>query len=260
MSVLHIGVFGDSYADRTLDPIVAKFKIDESWMAYINSRGHKVSSYGLSGSASWHAFHNFKKFYKQFDHIVFCWSWPHRMQTMPFKFATLATLKDVEQFYTNGNYRNFNGEEQSQIVQMVLGYQYLCDFEFNMWAQQKMFDEVNGICREKNIKLVNVLPFVTRTDQELDFSKRAGDCLFRLFEVSKKELDTGYTSDTRSNHLSKENNEILGQIILDKFAEGKNSIMDLYNQGNFIFSPEITARYMEYGQRWSQATGMNKSL
>jgi hypothetical protein len=260
MSKLHIGVFGDSYADRVLDPITAQFKIDESWMAYINSKGHKVSSYGLAGSASWHAVQSFKRYYRQFDHIVFCWSYAHRIQNMPFKYATLSTLKDVEQFYTTGRFRDFDADEQSQIVQIVLGYQHSCDFEFNFWVQQKMFDEVNQICKENNIKLVNILPFVNRLDSEITFKNRAGDCLFRLFEVTSKELDTGPFCDTRSTHLSKENNEILGQIILDRFEEGQNIVMDLLKQGNFKFSDEIRNRYIDYGHKWSQISGINNGL
>jgi hypothetical protein len=258
--MLRIGVVGDSFADREVNPALKGIVADESWMAYIESKGHKIATYGLSGSASWHAFYNFKKFHEQFDHIVFCWSYPHRMQTIPFKYATCSTYKEVEQFYTSGHYKNYDKEEQSEIVQMVLGYQYLCDFNFNMWVQQKMFDEVNDICRRKNIKLVNLLPFVTRTDQEIDFSSRHGDCLFRLFEVSRKEMEIGNFSDVRSTHLSKENNEVLGQIILDRFIEGKNILMDLYNQGDFKFSDLIYERYSKLGQIWSQKTGMNHSL
>lgn len=259
MSELHIGVFGDSYADRVLDPIQVQFKVDESWMAHINSKGHKVSSYGLSGTASWYSYQCFKKYYKQFDHIVFCWSFPHRMQTIPHKYAMLASIGDVEQFYANGNYKNYTGEEQAEIVQMILGYKYLRDHDFNFWAQQKMFDDVNDMCRENNIKLVNILPFVTRTDLEINFSKRAGDCLFRLFEVSFKELDSGNVSDCRSTHLSKENNAILAEIILRRFSEGKNLIVDLYKQGDFVYSDDITNRYIKYSHTWSQMTGMNKN-
>lgn len=264
MSKLNIGVFGDSYADRHTDPILAEHKTDESWLAYIESKNHKITSYGLGGSATWYSVQKFKKLYKQFDHIVFCWSHLNRIHTMPNKFARLAGVSDVDRFYSTGLYRFFSGKEQARIVQMILGHNQLCNLEFNQWAQQKMFDDVNDMCREGNIKLVNILPFVLNVNQ-IDFSNRAGDCLFRLYDVSEKELDwiaagSRSFSDVRSTHLSKENNEILGQIILDKFIEGKKSIMDLFSQGNFIFCNKISDRYKQYGYYVTEQARSNNAL
>jgi hypothetical protein len=260
MSSLHIGVFGDSYADRNISPSLMKFKIDESWMAHIVSKGHKVSSYGISGSASYHAFTCFLDHYSRFDHIVFCWSYPHRIQSMPYRYATESSVKDVETFYKTARFKHFNANEQSEIVQILLGYKFSCDFRFNLWVQQKMFDEVNQICKNKNIKLINVLPFVVKANGELDFSNRHGDCLYNLYKVTEKEMNMGGYGDVRCTHLTKENNIILGDIILEKFAEGKNVLIDIFKDGNFIYHPTITERYVELGYKFQQEIGMNKDL
>jgi hypothetical protein len=260
MDKLHIGVFGDSYADRDMAQQLQKFITDESWMSHIESKGHKISTYGVSGSASYHAFTCFLDHYSRFDHIVFCWSYPHRIQSMPDRYAAVSSIQDVETFYKTARFKNFDASEQSEIVQILLGYKFSCNFRFNLWAQQKMFDEVNQICKDKNIKLINVLPFINKANGELDFSNRQGDCLYRLFQVTEKEMDMGGYGDVRYTHLSKENNIILGDIILEKFAEGKSVLMDLFKDGKFIYDSNITQRYVEIGYKFQQEVGMNKDL
>lgn len=255
---LHIGVFGDSYADRTIAPVLGKFRLDESWMQYIASLGHRVSSYGITGSASYHAFTCFLDHHEQFDHIVFCWSYVNRIQTMPFKYAQSSSVKDVEQFYSSSNFMRYNKEEQADIVQILLGYQHLCDINFNNWVQQKMFDDVNEICYKKNIKLVNLLPFIVKLNHDISFSKKQGDCLYRLIEVSKKEMEMSIHGDVRSTHLSKENNQVLGDIILQRFFDDKNIIMDLYKEGKFFYNPEIEMRYNKIADDWARELGLLK--
>jgi len=255
---LHIGVFGDSFADRTIAPVLGKFRLDESWMQHITSLGHSVSSYGVTGSASYHAFTCFLDHHEQFEHIVFCWSYVHRIQSMPFKYAQSSSLKDIQQFYSTNSFLRYSKEEQADIVQILIGYQHLCDINFNIWVQQKMFDDVNEICYKKNIKLVNILPFVVKLNHEINFSKKQGDCLYRLIEVSKKEMDMSIFGDVRSTHLSKENNKVLGDIILERFFDDKNIIMDLYKEGNFVYDPEIQLRYKKITNDWIRELGMIK--
>lgn len=245
MSRLNIGVFGDSYADTSLPLRMEELTTDESWLRYIGEKGHRIHTYALSGTASYHAFKAFQDHHNQYDHIVFCWSYVNRLQNMPHKYARLSSFKEVKQFYETFSFKNYSSDQQAEIVKILLAAEYLTDFTFNSWIQQKMFDDVNKICKEKNIKLVNILPFVVKANTEVDFTNRHGDCLFRLFEVTNKELEINGFMDVRSTHLSKENNEILGQIILDRFAEDKKVIMDLYKEGNFIFKQEITQRYRE---------------
>ena len=255
---LNIGVFGDSYADRRIHETLMKFKADESWMAHLSKLGHSVSSYGISGSASYHSFTCFKNHHDQFDHIVFCWSYPHRIQTMPFRFAELSSLKDVNQFYSSSSFLKYSKDDQADIVQMLIGYQHLCDLDFNIWAQQKMFDDVNQICREKNIKLVNVLPFIKKSNDEIDFSKKQGDCLYRLIEVTKKEMYMQEIGDVRSTHLFKENNQVLAEIILERFADDENKIVDLFKDPRFTYSTESEIKYRTMANEWARSLGMFK--
>jgi hypothetical protein len=123
-----------------------------------------------------------------------------------------------------------------------------------------MFDDVNQICKDKNIKLVNILPFIDNAGNELDFSNRHSDCLYNLFKVTEKEMDMGGYGDVRSTHLTDENNRILADIILDRFAEGKNVLMDLFKDGDFIYSKDITQRYVDMGYDFQREIGMIKSL
>jgi hypothetical protein len=72
---------------------------------------------------------------------------------------------------------------------------------------------------------------------------RHGDCLYNLFNVSKKELPSMGEVDNRWCHLSKENNTILSGIIFDSLVSNDKNIIDLYKHPGFIYSNEITARY-----------------
>jgi hypothetical protein len=49
--------------------------------------------------------------------------------------------------------------------------------------------------------------------------------------------------DNRWCHLSKENNTILSDIIIDSLISKDKNIIDLYKHNGFVYSKEITARY-----------------
>jgi len=49
---MKIGVFGDSFADRNPYNPESPFKEDESWIADMESAGHKITTYGKTGTST----------------------------------------------------------------------------------------------------------------------------------------------------------------------------------------------------------------
>ena len=104
---------------------------------------------------------------------------------------------------------------------------------------------MNNICRNKNIKLVNLLTFDDRKDKNfcINLDERSGDCLYNLFSVSKKELPTMGEVDNRWCHLSKEFKTILSNILFDSLNSTEKDIFDLYKHKDFLYDDAITKRY-----------------
>jgi len=97
---MKIGVFGDSFADRTPYNPESPFKEDESWIADMESAGHKITSYGKTGTSTWYSFQQFIAHCEQFDHIVFCYSSLHRMHHLPDGLEDLSFLTTPDELYS----------------------------------------------------------------------------------------------------------------------------------------------------------------
>jgi hypothetical protein len=242
---MRIGIFGDSFADRTAYNSASHITEDESWIADMENAGHKITTYGKTGSSTWYSFQQFLAHYEQFDHIVFCYSSLHRIHHLPEGLEDLSFLTTPDQLYALRRNKNLSKQQELEMVRILTGHLPNISTPFDVWIKQKIFDDVNLLCYNNNIKLVNLLTFDDRTDKNLNISleSRQGDCLYNLFNVSKKEFPLMGDVDNRWCHLSKENNTILSGIIFDSLVSKDKNIIDLYKHNGFIYSKEITARY-----------------
>ena len=243
-----IGVFGDSFADRYLHPALKEMGwVDESWMQYLEDQGHRVKSYGLTSASTWYAFEQFLYFHKYMDRIVFVYSHHSRIHSMPESyniFSSFAT-RSIESLTESPAYRDRSSEDQENIMTIVKGANLTFNHAFNLFVQHKVFEEVNKICREKKIKLVNVFPFDDiRSIRDYDLKSAHGDCLYDLLPVVYKEIDV-LGVDPRSCHLSLENNTILGKFIAESFNSSSPKNINLSKEVNFVYSEEITNRYQD---------------
>ena len=242
---MRIGVFGDSFADRNPYNPESPFKEDESWIADMENAGHKITTYGKTGSSTWYSFQQFLAHHEQFDHIVFCYSSLHRIHHLPEGLEDLSFLTTPDELYALRRNKNLSRQQELEMVRILTGHIPNISVPFDVWIKQKIFNDVNLMCYSNNIKIVNLLTFDDRKDKSTNISleSRQGDCLYNLFNVSKKELPSMGVVDNRWCHLSKENNTILSGAIFNSLVSADKNIIDLYKHTDFIYNKEITARY-----------------
>lgn len=244
---MKIGVFGDSFADRSPYNPDSPFKEDESWIRVLEDAGHKVTTYGKTGTSTYWSFKQFLAHHEQFDHIVFCYSSLHRIHHLPDGLEGLSFLTTPDELYSSRKYRSITKQQEIEMVRILTGYIPNLDYSFDMFVKQSIFNDVNTTCRNKNIKLVNLLTFDDRKDKNysINLDSKSGSCLYNLFEVSKKELPSMGNVDNRWCHLSKENNEALALILREALQNNNKEIIDLFKDRRFIYSDEITSRYKD---------------
>lgn len=243
---MKIGVFGDSFADRTPYNPESPFKEDESWIAEMENAGHKITTYGKTGTSTWYSYEQFLAHHEQFDHIIFCYSSLHRIHHLPEGLEDLSFLTTPDELYAYRRNKGLSKQQELEIVRILTGHVPNISPSFDQFVKQKIFNDVNSTCRNKNIKLANVLTFDDRKDKTytLNLDERIGDCLYNLFAVSKKELPTMGDVDNRWCHLSKENNQILSNILFNSLMSDDRDIIDLYKHKNFLYHTSIANRYI----------------
>jgi len=243
---MRIGIFGDSFADRNPYNPESPFKEDESWIAELEHAGHDITTYGKTGTSTWHSFQQFTAHHEQFDHIVFCYSSLHRIHHLPDGLEDLSFLTSPDELYALRRNKNLSRQQELEMARILTGHIPNISVPFDVWVKQKIFNDINIRCYAKQIKLVNLLTFDDRKDKHntILLEERHGDCLYNLFSVSSKELPTMDRVDNRWCHLSKENNMVLADKVFKSLRSTDKNIIDLFKQNGFIYNNEITKRYM----------------
>lgn len=241
-----IGVFGDSFADRYMHPKLKGMGcVDESWMQYLEDQGHRVKSYGLTSTSTWYSFEQFLSLYDNMDAIVFVYSHSSRIHNMPHAYSRFASFGHctVEELAENPRFKARSSEDQENIMTVIKAARITSNHYFNLFVQHKIFEEVNKLCREKNINLINILPFEDKDSvKDYDLKSAHGDCLYDLLPVVYKEMDF-LGVDPRQCHLSLENNTILGKVIVESLNSSSPTNINLSKEVSFVFSEEITNKY-----------------
>ena len=245
-----IGIFGDSYAD----PNPGEPRPLENWMTQLsNITSTQNESFGISGISIWKTYEIFLENYKKYSHIVFVYSDVNRIHHISDNFLGKNYLKPDAlsklDFYSD--------KDKSKIKKIIETYWYfLQNDKFDLFVYQNVFNSVNKICKENNIKLVNIFPFecIFEADQLIDLELSTGDSFLGLQEISREEADIGsnplsmFSFDPRDCHLTKENNEVLAKLIAKSFDSSKNLV---YNIGDspksygFVFNKSISDRYFK---------------
>ena len=243
---MKIGVFGDSFADRLLHPTLLEMGCaDESWIRYLEYQGHNVETYGLSSTSTWYSFEQFLSLYDNMDAIVFVYSHSSRIHSMPHAYSRFASFgqSTAEELAENPRFKARSSEDQENIMTIFAAARITSNKYFDLFVQHKIFEEVNKLCYEKNIKLVNILPFEDKDSvKDYDLKSAHGDCLYDLLPVVYKEMDF-LGIDPRQCHLSLENNTILGKVIVESLNSSSPTNINLSKDVSFVFSEEITNKY-----------------
>lgn len=236
---MKIGIFGDSFADNSTEN--PRFPIDESWIKHISDMGHDVTSFGRTGTSTYYSFTKFLEEYKNFDHIIFSYSSNHRMHHMPNGLEQLSFLFSMDEFMKTGRSDEYMDHRRPVLDKILEARAVNIDYHFDIYVKQKIFNDVNSICKNNNIKLVNILPFDSgNSSHSIKFDERQGSCLCKLVDVSLKELSITI-GDSRWCHLSQENNKVLADIIIDSFSD--NNVIDLSKHTGFVYDKNISKRY-----------------
>jgi len=207
---MKLGIFGDSFAS-TLPNI-----IDESWPVLLYQYAGCTHDqpyrylYARGGTSHWYSFTKFMENYQKYDHIVFVHSNTFRWPAMP---PGLEGEAWNIGFVDNKKMKAYNNVRKDIFPQELLSF---------LWVS--VFKEVNRICEENDIYLINIIAFGDDPDFEIPDTKFP--VLSDLNSVSKKEIVTingrcitvfdiigelGY--EIRNAHLNKPNNEILAKTI-----------------------------------------------
>lgn len=223
-----LGIFGDSFAD-----LGCRDRIDISagrvpWPIQLEMLLNKKAIHtGCSATSSWFAYKNFLNEYKNIDIAVFCYSFNHR-------WYNINTDSDVAPIY------NVISPDQLPLVhpdfkslakKLVDVHPDLHDPQLDIFIAQHIFNSVNDICREQNIKIVNILTFEEVQDDPLtiDISNNAGTVLTNLADIAgnedknfianSKEIELYrqdlFSCDKRFCHINPHNNTVLAHIIKD---------------------------------------------
>ncbi len=180
----------------------------------------------------------FLKHYKKYDKIVFTYSHYSRWSYLPEHLIGLSLIRPEGTINSPG-FESHQDESMKKYVDILLkAHPIVYSEELQIFTYQNIFNSVNNLCKENNIKLINLMPFEQNyVNLELrkklinfyiDISNATGSCLTGLADVSFGEaLDKNgilqsdiifkMGIDYRASHLSLENNKVLASIIADTF-------------------------------------------
>lgn len=224
---MNIGIFGDSYAfDDNQD----------SWVNLLRLKGCTIKSYGTPGTSLWYSFDNFIKNYIKYDTIVFCYTSKFRTQLMPKNQEMFSGMFNTEKYKEIKYYKLLTAYEKEMLEKIKDVHFYVENKDFNLWINQKIFDDVNNICLTNKLKLVNILPFESN-QKSIDFKNASGTCITHIYEVTAKESDICKINvnepDVRPCHLTKHNNKILSDIVYESLQFPNKNLL------SFVDHPKI---------------------
>jgi len=246
-------VFGDSFGTPHTD-------WENCWSTLIS---HNV--YAMPGTNLWYSYQKFLKHYKSYDYVVFVYTHKCRWYTIAEHLLPYSNCINKEKLDVYHGIPKYAYDDMAKLVEV---YKLIYDEDFEQFLYQTIFDKVNTLCRKRNIKLINVLPFEPGTNVKsrwtitkeigLDISNMHGSCLVGLGDISWAELtdaDVGghrhpllkkYTvdmPDARPCHLSPWNNKALAEIITEEFANNNPRLIDLTFDDRFSYDISILLDY-----------------
>lgn len=224
--MIELGIFGDSYSYPTEST---------SWPVLLSNDVNTVN-HSLYGTSVWYSFKLFLQNYKSYSHIVFTYTHSSRIYSLPPHLVTYSFLKTPNPL-VNSAMSIMNRREMSDVWK---GQKYTDDMQLDGYLSQKIFDDVNLLCKKNNIRLINILPYENTYHENLtdpiDLTAASGPCITGLEAVSANEKiqPKDGTPDSRSCHLSVENNKILYQTLLGLINSTEQCIIDCKDNPMFV--------------------------
>lgn len=251
-----LGVFGDSFSNTP----ASGYNGYQDFVA--NLLKIKLHNHSLPGSSVWWSYCQFLENYKQYSHIIFSYTYPHRWLSLPEHLKHCAWMVTEHYIKIDGNTEHLLKEEMRNLIKV---HKYFFDEKLNLFVYQNIFDSVNKICFENNIKLFNVMPFESSKytlhkmmlndnsfkdfgPQMIDTTNHKGSCLLSLANLSilehnhieKNTIYKKYVEelDIRGSHLNISNNKLIADIIYDHFMNNRNEILDILDNPAICVDPQ----------------------
>ena len=226
-----LGVFGDSFAVAHPAPCI----IGKPWPTIFAKKFNmKLDCYATPGTSIWWSYQLFLKHHEKYKFIVFCYSQHNRWHHLSEECVGLYHMTVPKPYIPEPVTK-----ERLKIVEILnSAYRYVASEELDTFIFQEVFNKVNKICKEKNIILVNLLPFETGTNI-IDYSEAAGPLisnLERLTWIERSQLtneqDEAFCEminkgDVRPCHMSAKHNELLVTLITEQLRETEYKMIDI---------------------------------
>lgn len=208
-----IGIFGDSFSNGD-SPL--------SWTNILKTDyNYKTKNFGKPSTNLFWSYKQLKSNIDSCDLIVFVITNPGRLyHDTDYGISTLFTVINLlkDKSLTPERRALYQAAEQYFI--------HLSNYEFDEYVHSSLVDSIKTLCSEKNKRLILIPAFDLTVCYQTTFKKS-------LMYIHKKELFTVFNDttfrleneSTRANHLSKENNKILANIV-DRLIKNENIIVD----------------------------------
>jgi len=245
-----LGIFGDSFTHIPEHRLRDKSRKDLSYLEILNNKLNIHSkNYSMSATSIWYSYTNFIENYQKYDKIIFCYSSHLRWFYFKPDFKWLSNI-GTHGKYVIPNMQGWTDEAKRVGTHFAEVYDYIFDENLQLYVYQKIFNDVNRICKENKIQLCNIMPFETN-EHLIDLSFRAGSCITSLHVVSLKESTTGKhfaeklafnlingkTHDPRFHHLNQINNMRLADCVENNF--NTNYIVDFSKYEGLDYSDNL---------------------
>lgn len=254
-----LAVFGDSFAEGSEVAVYPVTRV--SWLEELaRNLGVELDNHGYPGTSLWYSYTKFLENYKDKTHIVFVYTEHNRWHCLPDELKRLSSVysqRKLDTFPTivPGTY------EHDVMQQLVKAHRYIFDEQFNIFVYQQIFNIVNQICRDNNIKLVNIFPF-NDNEPEIETTNTYGSCITGLGTISINELGEYIGNETvrfyddrleffykgrgdyRANHLNSPNNQLLAKVIQEEFDNDNPKVIELLNDDRLVYDAQILLDYM----------------
>jgi hypothetical protein len=138
-------------------------------------------------------------------------------------------------------------KEKRDVAKILLDtYPIVNSEEFDLFVYQKIFNDVNQLCRDNNIKLINFMPFDNGT--LINYESRAGFCIYNAIDLIQFEqqqltpveqeqfIKMIYSGDMRYCHMNWKNNK----LVADRMYENLNNtstMIDILKDKNVSNDP-----------------------
>ena len=247
--VKHLGIFGDSFADIG-EPFVHPVPGEPWVLTLTNFLQLDFTTHALCGTSIWWSFNNFIKHYKDYSHIVFVYSQHNRWHSLQKEYETMHHITVNKLLVPNV------AKEKRDVAEILFdAYPITNSEEFDIYVYQKIFNDVNQLCLDNNIKLINFMPFDDGT--LIDYSRSSGFCIYNAIGLigfeqqqlthSEREqfINMVYSGDMRYCHMNWKNNK----LVADRMYENINNtstMLDILKDENLSNDPDCIRELLKY--------------